>query len=110
MTAVQAEVYGAFRTLEVSDDKAMEAAIALTSAFASVQESNDKSFTKRDNSIEIIGKDVIALGKDLTGVKLDLSGVKVELAGVKGELVLHRWMLGFVLATNVAIVFKLFGH
>lgn len=28
----------------------------------------------------------------------------------KGEQIVHRWMSGFILATDVAVIFKLFSH
>ena len=39
-----------------------------------------------------------------------MTSVKLDIAGVKGEQMVHRWMLGFILATNIAILFKLFSH
>ena len=35
--------------------------------------------------------------------------MKLDLAAVKGDVVLLKWMLGFVLASNVAILFRVFG-
>lgn len=104
MTSVsQAEVYEAFRSLQVSDDTALKAAIALSAAFAKVETETASSFSKRDADIE-------ATRKDVSSIKTDISGINVRLATMTGEINLFKWMLGFVLATNVAIAFKLFGH
>jgi len=65
MSAMQSEVFEAFRAIDIPEDKAMKAAAALS---------------KRDD-------DVISL---------------------KGELLLIKWMMGFVLAFQVAIFAKLF--
>ncbi len=67
MSAMQSEVFEAFRAIDIPEDKAMKAAAALS---------------KRDD-------DVIS---------------------VKGELLLIKWMMGFVLAFQVAIFAKLFMH
>ena len=78
MSAMQSEIYEAFRDLGAAEDKPLKAATLLG---------------KRDED----------LAKAVTDIKLDI-------AGVKGEQVVHRLMLGFILATNVAVVFKLFSH
>lgn len=78
MSAMQSEVYEAFRDMGAAEDKALKAAAVLG---------------KRDED----------LAKAVTDIRLDI-------AVVKGEQIVHRWMLGFILATNVAVVFKLFSH
>ena len=78
MSAIESEIYEAFRDLGAAEDKALKAATV---------------FGKRDED----------LAKAVTDLRLDI-------AGVKGEQIFHRSMLGFILATNVAVVFKLFSH
>ena len=51
----------------------------------------------------VLGRRDDELTKAVTDIRLDI-------AGVKGEQVVHRWMLGFILATNVAMMFRLFSH
>jgi hypothetical protein len=65
MTQMQSEVFEAFRSIDVPEDKALKAAAALS---------------KRDD-------DVIS---------------------VRSELTVIKWMMGFVLAFQVAIFVKLF--
>ncbi len=67
MSAMQSEVFEAFRAIEIPEDKALKAATALS---------------KRDD-------DVIS---------------------IKSELVLVKWMVGFVLAFQIAVAVKLFIH
>ncbi len=67
MSAMQSEVFEAFRAIDIPEEKAMRAATALG---------------KRDD-------DVVSL---------------------KGELLVIKWMMGFVLAFQVAIFAKLFMH
>jgi hypothetical protein len=67
MSAMQSEVFEAFRAIDVPEDKAMRAATALG---------------KRDDDV----------------------------MSVKGELLVIKWMMGFVLAFQVAIFAKLFMH
>jgi len=38
----------------------------------------------------------------------EIAEVKQDIAEVKGELKLHRWMLGVIVATNMAILLKTF--
>ncbi len=100
MSMLQAEVYEAFRSLDVPDDKALKAAVALSSAMSKgeddaiknlkrVEEDTTKHFSKRDADIDAIRKDVTTL--------------KVDSAVMK-------WMLGFVLAMQVALFVKAFIH
>jgi hypothetical protein len=77
-SAMQSEVYGAFRQRGAAEDKALEAAAVLG---------------KRD--------------EDPTEAVTDIT---LPIAGVKGEQIVHRWMLGCILATRVAVAFKLFSH
>ena len=67
MSSMQAEVFEAFRSIDIPEDKALKAATALG---------------QRDN--------------DVTSLKADMS--------------LMKWMMGFVLAFQVAIFVKLFIH
>jgi hypothetical protein len=50
------------------------------------------------------------LKADIGGVKAEIGGVKAEIGGVKAEVLLLKWMMGFVLAFQVAIFAKLFLH
>ena len=65
MSAMQSEVFSAFRAIDIPEDKALKAAEALS---------------KRD----------------------------VDVHSIKGELAVIKWMMGFVLAFQVAIAMKLF--
>ena len=67
MSAMQSEVFEAFRAIEIPEDKALKAATALS---------------KRDDDV----------------------------TSIKSELVLVKWMVGFVLAFQIAVAVKLFIH
>ncbi len=67
VTTMQSEVFEAFRSIDIPEDKALKAAGALA---------------KRDD-------DVVSL---------------------KSDMQLVKWMLGFVLAFQIAVVLKLFIH
>ncbi len=67
MANMQSEVYEAFRSIDIPEDKAMKAAGALA---------------RRDDDV----------------------------GALKADVQLIKWMLGFVLAMLVAILFKLFTH
>ena len=100
MSVLQAEVYEAFRSLDVPDDRALKAAVALSAALSKgedeairllkrVEEDTTRNFSKRDADIDAIRKDVTTL--------------KVDSAVMKG-------MLGFILALQVALFIKAFVH
>ena len=68
-------------------------------AFREMGATEDKAI----KAATVLGKRDDDLTKAVTDIKLDI-------ASVKGEQIVHRWMLGFILATNVAVIFKLFSH
>jgi hypothetical protein len=67
MSAMQSEVFEAFRAIDIPEDKALKAMTALS---------------KRDDDV----------------------------SSLKSEMVLMKWMMGFVLAFQVATFVKLFIH
>ena len=67
VSVMQSEVFEAFRSIDVPEDKALKAASALS---------------KRDDDV----------------------------VSVKSELLVIKWMMGFVLAFQVAIFARLFMH
>jgi len=67
MSAMQSEVFEAFRSMDLPEDKALKAAQALS---------------RRDNDVSVL----------------------------KADMVMVKWMLGFVLAFQVANFVKLFVH
>ena len=90
------EIYEAFRSIDVPEDKALKAANAISSALSGRDGEVAASFGKRDT--------------DILGIKTDISSIRIELATVKGDVALLKWMVGFVLAFVVAMTFKLFAH
>ena len=96
MTTLQLEVLEAFRSIDVPEDKAAKAAAALSASLTKVEEMADKGFSKRDADIDAIRKDV--------------SSIKLDVVAIKGEQATVRWMLGFVLAGIVTLIFKAFLH
>ena len=96
MSAPQVEVYEAFRSLDVGDDKALKAAIALSSAMAKVEDETVRGFNRRDADIEAIRREI--------------GGINVRMAAMTGEMNLIKWMLGTTLAAVVTILFRIFSH
>ncbi len=85
---MQSEVFEALRSINIAEDKAMAAAGALA---------------RPDENISIIKGEIGA-------IKSDVAAIKIDVTAVKGEMALTRWMLGFLLALQVAILFKVFSH
>ncbi len=96
MSLLQAEVYEAFRSIDVPDDKALKAAVALSTAMARVEDETARGFSKRDADIEAIRKDV--------------GTIKIDMVAMRGEMTVLKWMGGVLLTMVTAIVFKLFLH
>ncbi len=103
MSMLQAEVYEAFRVLDVPDDKALRAAVALSAAFAKADDDINRNFSKRDADIE-------ATRKDLSAIKADIGGINVRLATMTGEMNLLKWMMGTTIALLVTVLFRVFTH
>jgi hypothetical protein len=103
MSVLQAEVYEAFRVLDVPDDKALRAAVALSAALAQAEENTSRSFSKRDADIE-------ATRTDVSAIKTDISGIHVRLATMTGEINLLKWMMGTTIALLVTVLFRVFTH
>ena len=103
MSVLQAEVYQAFRTLDVPDDKALSAAVALSSAFGNVADETARGSSKRDADIE-------AIRKGMDGIRADVVGIKLDVAGMKGEIGLLKWMMGTTIALLVTVLFRVFTH
>lgn len=100
MSVLQAEVYEAFRSIDVPDDKALKAAVALSAAMSKsegeavrtnkrVEDETTEGFSKRDADID-------AIRKDLHGLKIDSA--------------VQKWISGVTLSMITAIFFKLFIH
>ena len=96
MSAMQTEVFEAFRPIDVPEDKALRAAATLTSALSRTDDETSKAFGKRDGDIDAIRKDVASL--------------KIEIATVKGDVTLLKWMVGLAITLELTILAKLFSH
>lgn len=103
MSAMQTEVFEAFRAIDVPEDKALRAAAALTAALVKTEDETKTAFGKRDGDFDAIRKDMAALKSDVTSVKIDL-------ATVKGDVSLLKWMLGLAITLNLTVLAKLFSH
>ena len=96
--AVKREVVDAFRSVGIDEEKAWQAAEALSGTdeqFAKLDAKIDQAVARLDAKIE------------QTAARIDGKIDRVE-AGVRGELNLHRWMLGTMIAMTVAVLVKLF--
>ena len=96
MSVLQAEVYEAFRVLDVPDDKALKAAVALSAALMKVEDETAKNFSKRDSDIEAIRKDI--------------TSINLRMAALVGDSNLMKWMMGTLIAGVVTVIFRVFSH
>ena len=93
-----AEIYDALIAAGSPEDKARKAAEAVAD-----YEAYEPRFIKIETSIS-------NLERDLTEVKRDIGVLREDISGLKRDVFLLKWMMGFVLAFQVAMFFKLFLH
>ena len=117
MSAMQAEVFEAFRSIDVPEDKAIKAATALTSALTKFATDATTSFNKRDADIDVTRTDVTTLKsdidvirKDVTTLKSDVDVIRKDVTTLKSDMAVMKWMMGTTLAMLVTILFRVFTH
>jgi hypothetical protein len=91
MTTMIAELYDALVAAGSPDDKARKAAEAMAG-----YEAYEQRFVRVE--------------ADIAQLKSDVAELKRDVAELKRDSLLMKWMLGFVLAFQVAIALKLFLH
>jgi hypothetical protein len=110
MTTMVAELYDALIAAGSPEDKARKAAEAMAGFDAYEQRfiriEADIGELRRD--VAELKRDVAEVKREVSGIRGDFSGLEQRFAGLKGDVLLLKWMLGFVLAFQVAIFFKLF--
>ena len=79
MSALHAEVYEAFRVLDVPDDKALRAAVALSAAMTRFENDTAEGFDKRDADIE-------AIRKDISSINGKVADIDTRLATFQGDM------------------------
>ena len=118
MSAMQAEVFEAFRAIDVPEDKALRAAAALASALSKTEDDTARSFTKRDGAIDRLSAEVSALNARLTAevsalnakLTAEVSALNAKIVKLDGDVALLKWMVGFTLAMLVTLLFRSFTH
>ena len=129
MSAIQAEVFEAFRAIDVPEDKALRAAAALASAFATSELDAAQSLAKRDGAIDRLAAETTSLNAKLTAgmaaldgkitseisvlngkLTTETSALNVRIVKLDGDVALLKWMVGFSLALLVTLLFRSFTH
>ena len=140
MSAMQAEVFEAFRAIDVPEDKALRAAAALASAFAKSEDDTARGFVKRDGAIDRLTAEVAALSAKLTAevaalnakltaevaalnakltaevaalnakLTAEVAALNTKIVKLDGDVALLKWMVGFTLAMLVTLLFRSFTH
>ena len=96
MTTMIAELYDALLVAGAPDDKARKAAEAMAG-----YEAYEGRFVR-------IEADIAEVKRDVAELKRDMAEVKRDVADLKRDNLLLKWMVGFLLAFQVAIFLKLF--
>jgi predicted RNase H-like nuclease (RuvC/YqgF family) len=105
MTTMIAEVYDALIAAGSPEDKARKAAEAVADF-----ETYEPRFVRIETSLSNLERDVGELKRDVAELKHTISGIDGRLAGLRGEVLLLKWLMGFILAFQAALFFKLFLH
>lgn len=114
MSTMDAEVFEAFKSVGIADDKAILAAQALGRRDPDISTlKQDMSSVKQDvtslkQDIGTLKTDVASLKQDLASLKPDVSVLKQDVATLKTDVVFMKWMLGVVLAMLLTLLFKSF--
>jgi hypothetical protein len=95
MSTMITEVYDALTAAGAPDDKARAAATVLANA---------------DNRFDRIDFEIVSLKADVSVLKSDVSVLKTDVSKLKTDVGIMKWMMGFVLAFQIAIFVKLFLH
>lgn len=98
MTTMIAELYDALLAAGSPEDKARAAAEAMAG-----YEAYEGRFIK-------VEADIGELKSDVAELKRDVAGLKQDMVEVKRDLFLLKWMVGFLMAFQIAIFIKLFLH
>ena len=98
MTTMVAELYDALLAAGSPEDKARKAAEAMAG-----YEAYEQRFVR-------VEADIAQLKQDVAELKRDVAELKRDVAELKRDSLLLKWMVGFVLAFQVAIALKLFLH
>jgi hypothetical protein len=93
MSTMDAEVFEAFRSVGVPDDKAILAAQALN---------------RRDPDLDDIKGDVASLKQDMSIVKQDIGTLKQDVAALKIDVGLLKWTSSITVAMLLTLLFKVF--
>jgi septal ring factor EnvC (AmiA/AmiB activator) len=119
MTTMVAELYDALIAAGTPDDKARKAAEARAGYEAYDQRlgriESDTGELKRDvadlrRAVSGIEQQLVGVDRRVSGVEQQLVGVDQRVSGLAGDVLLLKWMIGFVLAFQVALFIKLFLH
>jgi len=98
MTTMIAELYDALLAAGSPEDKARKAAEAMA---------GDEAYEGRFARIEA---DLGELKRDVADLKREVGELGRRMAAVERDTLLLKWMVGFVLAFQLPILFKLFLH
>ncbi|MBV8888936.1 MAG: hypothetical protein JO305_04640 [Alphaproteobacteria bacterium] len=98
MTTMIAELYDALLAAGSPEDKARKAAEAMAG-----YEAYEGRFVRLEAALGEVQRDVAEL-------KRDVGELKQRVSRVERDLFVVKWMLGFVLAFQVAIFLKMFLH
>ena len=100
-----AELYDALVAAGSPEDKARAAAEAMAG-----YEAYQERFIRIESDVSELRHDLAVVRQDVSDLKHGLSDIDRRLSAVERDTHLLKWMVGFVLAMQVAMLFKLFLH
>ena len=105
MTTMIAEIYDALVAAGSPEEKARAAAEAIAG-----YEDFRERFVRLDGDISEVKRDISELKRDMSELKRDVGDLRERATVVERDLFLMKWMLGLVLAFQLAILIKLVLH
>jgi len=114
VATVQTEVFRALRSIDISEDNAMAAAEALARRDEVLPDIEaDVGALKADVSVlkadvSTLKIDVSALKMDVSMLKADVTTLKADTTKLKVDAAVLKWMMGFILAFQLAQLFMMF--
>ncbi len=86
MSAMQAEVFEAFRSIDVPEDKALKAATALSSALTKFETDTSSAFNKRDADMDAGRRDIGVLRTDMDATRRDIGVLKTDMDATRKDV------------------------
>jgi phage shock protein A len=109
MTTMVMEVYDALVEAGASRDSAARAASALTGDNADIA-AIKTDVAQLTTGVAQLKTDVAQLKIDVAQLRTDVDQLKIDVAVLKSDMATIKWLIGFMLVTQLALIARMFIH